>query len=718
LKRKATPPRARAAMASHARRAAGLLGIAVCAFASVEGWSGCAYLLGLHGSLGRGMLPALLALWALLLLIPLPISLWLAWPALGARPVRIGSGLVVGLLGVSAFFSWNTARLRPSPGGSQALPESELETALRELARLGPELPATPHPVPLQTWRSANCSAAPEGTPLTLVSTFAARGRAEAVQSVCIQGATLAALLAELRSVLRGRAARGSVLIDVLSGSAALGSRHAWLNALALRPGLDGVCAGSRCLMPWQLLAQGMFSTYRPVEFIPDFQFGVDPAQLREALGLVPQARGLAGLTRIATRSYVLDLSGQGPPLTPLLRMRRRDPALDAENLQRAVGEAQTHVLRAQQPDGRFRYTLDPITGAADTQSFNPARQAGATLALCELGTDTPEVRSAIERSSSAFRPYERSRGELVALTLDPSARAARMGDSVLPLASLLSCAMRLGVAPPPGTAGLVRFLLALQRPDGGFWPALDWESARVVPGPDAIYTGGQAVLALVLLEARQRQTADPEFPSLDDVHGALERAMHYYANEYWSHPLRDFFYLEENWHCIAARAALSVHRNAAYEAFCRRYVRFKSRLILEREQGAAADFDGGFGFGNLVPPHNTGAAGFGEALAAELALLDADAAPHEAEVKLLRRVLGFLLRQHWSPENCFACATPDVVGGMSEHTHSLLTRIDFAQHAWSALAYGARWVLPSAATSQAGQGTAVNRATAPAATQ
>jgi hypothetical protein len=55
----------------------------------------------------------------------------------------------------------------------------------------------------------------------------------------------------------------------------------------------------------------------------------------------------------------------------------------------------------------------------------------------------------------------------------------------------------------------------------------------------------------------------------------------------------------------------------------------------------------------------------------------------------LLQKVLGFLLRQQWSPENCFVCASPDVVGGMSEHTHSLLTRIDFAQHAWAALGHG-----------------------------
>ncbi|HKO93439.1 MAG TPA: hypothetical protein VJU61_19935, partial [Polyangiaceae bacterium] len=148
--------------------------------------------------------------------------------------------------------------------------------------------------------------------------------------------------------------------------------------------------------------------------------------------------------------------------------------------------------------------------------------------------------------------------------------------------------------------------------------------------------------------------------------------------------------------HCLAARAALPVHRHQAYEDFCTRYVRFKARLILEREQGADPDFDGGFGFGNLVPPHNTGAAGFGEALAAQLALSKAAGVDTRRDEELLRRVLGFLLRQQWSPENCFACATPAVLGGMSEHTHSLLTRIDFAQHAWAALGHGASILYPA----------------------
>jgi len=255
----------------------------------------------------------------------------------------------------------------------------------------------------------------------------------------------------------------------------------------------------------------------------------------------------------------------------------------------------------------------------------------------------------------------------------------------------MLACAER-GRAPlPAAAAGLARLLLASQRQDGGFAPALDWATGAAIDGPEPLYASGQAVMALVLLEKLQRTRPNAALPAYGEVHEAVERAMRYFAEDYWSHPLRDFFFIEENWHCLAARAALDVHRHRGYEDFCADYVRFKARLILTREEGVDADFDGGFGFGNLIPPHNTGAAGFGEALAALIPILEARGAPVEGEKRLLARVLGFLLRQQWSRANCFACATQAVIGGMSEHTHSALTRIDFAQHAWAALGHGGR---------------------------
>jgi hypothetical protein len=676
---------------------AGAVGLGLWAFASVEGWSAVAYLAALHGQLGRGMLPALLALWVLLSALPCGLCVWAAWPALAPlsfrQPANWGSALALGVLFLaSGGSSYGAARVTPS--AAAALREDEWLAALQSLGELSPRLPP-PSGAPLVVMEPVACALPPAAAAFSLIAVFPAAGALEpatpgatATASACLQGASAAAVLADLRALLLERGRRGQLWLDWVSGVQSLSGRHAWIDALKLRPGLDGVCAGPRCVLPGQLLAQGFFSTYRPVPFIPDFQFGVDPARVRSLLG-VGAGYGLGDLQRIETRSYSLTLDEQGAHVTPLVRLRRRDVPVSHAELERASAAAQRHVLGALLPDGRFRYTLDPVTGAADADTFNLARQAGSVLALCELGSDTPEVRLAIEHSLAVFTTFERQAAGLVLLTGDPAATSARLGESALPLASLLSCASRQGSVLAAAVPGLARALLELQRPDGGFWPELDLATARPRPGPEPLYAAGQALLALVLLEQRQRDHFDPALPALEIVRAAVERAMSYVATRYWSHPFRSFFFLEENWHCIAARAALNVHPHAGYEDFCLRYVQFKARLILEREQGADPDFDGGFGFGNLVPPHNTGAAGTGEALAAALAVERAHGRSSPAERRVLQKVLGFLLRQQWSADNCFLCASPEVIGGMSEHTHSLLTRIDFAQHAWAALGHG-----------------------------
>lgn len=669
------------------------LGLGVVAVVlGIELWCGVAYLAGLYGHLGAGVLPACLAVWLLcvsLVVAPLGWGAAPAWRRPGARRLLRWAGpllLVVGAVLIASSHAGGRAAL--TPGSSESIAEATVAKELARLSAVGRRAPRVPGLRPLAFDTPVVCAEPVDGARLTLIASFIER-RTLASTARCFQGAELRAVVADAAAVLSRSVARGPLQLELVSGTQALASRHAWLDAFKLRPGLDGVCWNTRCALPWQLLARGAFSTYRPLAVIPDFQLGVEPAALRSIVQ-APAESGVAGLSRITTRSYALDLSASRPSLTALSRMRRREVPLEPGALDLAEKDAEAYVLAAQQPDGKFRYTLDPITASADTRGFNLARQAGTTLVLCELGK-APERDAAIARALAAFEPFVRTRGELSALSADPASPTARIGESALPLVSMLACA-DLAHAPLPAYApGLARALLALQRDDGGFAPALDWAGGTPLAGPEPLYATGQAVMALVLLEQRLATHPHGALPSYDEVHAAVERAMQYFATRYWSHPLRDFFFLEENWHCLAARAALGVHRHPGYEAFCLDYVRFKSRLILLEEDGIAPDFDGGFGFGNVVPPHNTGAAGFGEALAAAISIASARGAATEPQKQLLERVLRFLLRQQWSRENCFACASSEVIGGMSEHTHSSLTRIDFAQHAWAALGHGRR---------------------------
>ena len=196
-------------------------------------------------------------------------------------------------------------------------------------------------------------------------------------------------------------------------------------------------------------------------------------------------------------------------------------------------------------------------------------------------------------------------------------------------------------------------------------------------------------MLALVLLE---KLAADGEpILSREELHEPIERAMRHFGQRYWDIFLADFLYIEENWHCLAARAALGHHRHDAYERFCLDYVAMKSRTQLDAQSGVHPDFLGGYGFGNIGPPHNTGTAGLAEALAAALKIAKARGEDTTKLSEHLRAALTFLLRNQWQPRRCFACTKRRrVAGGFSEHMASPDIRIDYVQHAWAALGHGA----------------------------
>jgi hypothetical protein len=647
-------------------------------------WFGAiAYLSGVYEGLGTELVSALVAVFGLVVVLLVPLAAWGLGENAALLERRRRSWLAgLGLLSLTPLLAavWG-ARAAALPADAAAT-----AAALSPLVDVQRKLPRRSGHAQLLTDKPVRCREPLSGG-VTLVATYVSRAKRTRVKSLCLQANELSAAVALLGEALQDDASRVPIALDVIRGVHPLSHGLSWLDALKLRPGLDGVCHEASCLMPWQLLSEGVFSTYRPMATIPDFQFGVEPERLWRALAVDAPGVGLDGLTRVTTDSYVID-AGR---LTALARLRRRDVAVSADSLRDAELRAEAHVLEAQLGDGKFRYTLDPFSGEADTAAFNLPRQAGVTLALCELGRDTPEVRAAIERALGVMQGAARRHGGNIGLNYDADDPRTMLGHNALPLVAFLRCSERVDYAFDEIIAGLARLLLRLERAAGGFYPSFELTQDHVIEGKEPLYTGGQAVLALVLLEARQRQRPSAALPGVAEVTAAVERAMQHYGTRYWSHPLRDFFFLEENWHCLAAREALDVHPNRAYEDFCLDYVRFKSRLVLEASSGVAADFDGGFGFGNIVPPHNTGAAGTGEALAAALAVKARRGLDTSADAAHLRRLLGFLMRQQWSDDNCFVCKKREVRGGLSEHTHSSTTRIDYAQHAWAALGHGAR---------------------------
>ncbi|MEZ4381965.1 MAG: hypothetical protein R3A79_11510 [Nannocystaceae bacterium] len=659
------------------------------------------YIAVLYGGLGRGVAAGLGAAWAVLVLFTLPTSVWGIVATGGLRRPKVtaaGAGAAALLLTVGLWRTASAAQGAPLPPIADS-PEALLP-ALQDLADALPPPLDEPAPPSLLTREPVRCELAPEEAGATAVVSFLRTTTAPDPQpyrptTLCVQ-ADPDALFPAIRAALEANAAsRGPMKIDVLTQAAPLTSAIAAPDIFQIRPGVDGLCRRGRCLMPWQLVALDQFTTNRPLDFIDDLRFGVDSRGLMAIFsgGEPPEERpALDGLTRISTWSLMIDADGVARSIP---RLREQTLPLTEATLSRARDLAERHILAAQAADGRFRYLLDPYTGAVSWRGFAVPRQAGTTLALCEVGSPREEVREAVRTSLRMLTSIEAERGELGAIAPRHAGKtppSTGLGNTALSMIALLSCRDRVGPEFDAAIGRLGRFLLVMMRPDGGFYPAYHLDEGHVIEGPDPLYAGGQAVFALSLLEAAAAADPDAPFPPADELREAVERAMEYTAHRYWGHALYDFFFLEENWHCLAARASLGHHRNANYERFCLDYVTYKSRLILDANSEVSPDLVGAYGFGNVIPPHNTPTGGFGEALAAAMAIRAANGDDLSEDRARMSAVLTFLVRQQWRPELCFACDPQHpIAGGWSESLASPVIRIDYTQHCMAALGHGGR---------------------------
>lgn len=677
--------------------------VALCFLAYVT-WnivSASTYIAALYGGLGKGVAAGLAAAWAVVAFLVLPLSVWGLAVTGGIRWDRrtgYGTTLAMVLVGIGL---WRYASL---PVAQAALePEGTDEAALsKALAAALPDpesRPAPPKDAPsLMVREAALCEATPGAGRVTVLATSlvsVAPTRAEA-RSRCVQAATLKEALDRLGAELREHALRGPIAVDVITGTKDLEPVVPIVDAMQLRPGLDGVCEGTRCLAPWQLLALDQFNTFTPIPVIPDLRFGFDPVQLRQALAWPdrPQriSTRLEGLRRIETASFVLDAAGE---LHHLRRMRRDRPPLDAAQLRAAVDGAERYILDSQGEDGRFEYKADPFTGQVTYQGFALARQAGTTLVVCELARDEARAREVARKALAMLVSTMQTHGDMGMVVWPRGKQVPRVGLGATALTSiaLLSCRARVGDEFDEAIGRMTRFLLHMQREDGGFHPELDMATGEPIPGPDPLYAVGQAVFALTLLERLGTEQQLPHLPAPEPVRAAVEAAMTYTAEQYWSGFASDFFFMEENWHCLAARASLGHHRHDGYERFCIDYTQYKNRLILDESDDVSPELLGGYGFGNVLIPHNTGSSGFGEAMSAAIALRRARGEDTSADEAVMYRALQFLVRQQWDEVSCFACATEphSMVGAFSEHMGSPEIRIDFVQHAMAGLGHGGR---------------------------
>ncbi len=447
--------------------------------------------------------------------------------------------------------------------------------------------------------------------------------------------------------------------------------------ALSVNPGREGLAAGDRRLAPAELVKREWFGATAIIPSIREIRLGLDARAARAALG------GARSIRRFRTETWVATAEG----LAVAERLNtpgETGPAAWAE----AARLAGRYIVGQLRPDGRFTYRADPLKGRAlpMPRRTNVPRHAGTLYALSELYAETGDPRLA--RAAGAAADW------LAGATRDDCGLPGRciggrrrvgLGSAALGAVGLLSWQIATGeTRHAETTRGLVRFIEAMQRPDGEFHHRLDTGTGRPVAEAREMFVSEEAALALVL--------AHEAFGDADAL-DAARRALDYLTGpKYARFFLGRFIYGADVWTCVAAARAWPRLDAPRYADFCAGYARFLRRLQYGPRGWDSRDFIGHYGFSGLLVPQAPAAAGFTEAVDAAwlLALRHGrPAADLRAQAAL---ALDALARDQVRPGNDWMMPRPSRFHGAIRR--SLVepeVRIDFPQHALTALLGGVR---------------------------
>lgn len=491
---------------------------------------------------------------------------------------------------------------------------------------------------------------------------------------------------------IRGRRAlAGRLKIDRIAGVTPLLSEHVPIVALSVNPGLDGLRRagedGTRTLLPDDLVAAQRFGHAPLIPGIRELRLGLDAA------AVLPRLQGQGRLERLRTESFIEP--AEGPGMLPVVRGNTPLPATGPPAWRHAAIEGGDFVLRQIRADGRFHYQYHPLRDRHTTSGeYSIPRHAGTVYSLALLYGLTGHDRFKTGAEAAMRWLIERLPAECGApdRTCVPDGDWAVLGSSALTLVGMLEYQRRTGdtrYAEP--ARRLAAFIRALQRADGDFDHKYHVPTGALDRDARLMFYSEEAALALVMAH---KVLGDA------DALAAAERALDYLTGpKYTRYFLGWFIYGADHWTCIAAEEAWPTLDKRAYLDFCAGYADFVARLQYDGAHWDNTDFDGHYGFSGLMVPQAPGAAGFSEAIVSTAALArhhqDPDlAAALDAQIA---PALDALAREQIRPDNAWLMPDPKAArGGIRRSLVEAEVRIDFTQHALSALIRGAELLAPA----------------------
>jgi hypothetical protein len=394
-------------------------------------------------------------------------------------------------------------------------------------------------------------------------------------------------------------------------------------------------------------------------------------ALLAERLGTtVPELRAKGTLRRIRTTRVA------GIPDEPYAATKPEGVTPDL--LRGAAIDLALFLAHGVGPDGRFRYIIDAPTGRT-LPGYDWPRHAGATYFLAQATTLTPDpqIRAAALRSGTYLRDHATvACGPLRCVGADA---VVDLGSSALALIAMNEIARTLDPAFRAPVVELAAFLRSQQRPDGEFMHQYDRRSSRPVD-IQLLYYSGEATLALARAFALTGDTADLE---------AARRGLAHLVGPAWSFFGDRYYFGEEHWTCQAMSELWDHAPSPGALDFCVRWRAYDAKMMYAPGE-SPFDADGAFGVGPVVTPRFTPVASRTEAGVATLEAMikaNADPAARDALASQLRRSFALLLRQQLRPGLVHLFADRAAVfGGMPGSSVDWQLRIDYAQHAGSAM--------------------------------
>jgi hypothetical protein len=342
-----------------------------------------------------------------------------------------------------------------------------------------------------------------------------------------------------------------------------------------------------------------------------------------------------------------------------------------------AMKAAATHLARACDAAGRFRYMIDAPTNVT-LPGYNWPRHAGATFFLAQAAgmlRDPMITNAALRAGGYLQREMMRPCGTHKCITEDQP--VTEVGSSALALIAFTEFS-RQHVTDnfKPQVAELAAFLKSQQRPDGELMHLYDRQNAKPID-QQFLYYSGEATLGLARAHTITNDPSDLE---------AAKRMLSRISGSGWAFFGSRYYFSEEHWTCQAVAELWDRAPDRDALAFCSRWHEYQRRLQYSAAD-SPFDADGAFGFGPIVSPRVTPASSRGEAAGALLAVLLREPERHASEIPLatreFQRALAFVLRSQFHPGPDYLFAQPvAVVGALPGSPVDWQLRIDYAQHA------------------------------------